>query len=301
MVSTRKKDNLFRRSKFPDRLHACEIRRLTGILVTLAKSKPLFQSRTSPNRDLTPFRMLDGIVRKETLSLKLSDVPRVGQGLSLSAAPQLASSVLRVLLVGDREEDFYLIREILEHNRGATPAPLDHAANIGKARAMLHGADYGLVLFVHEVGDAAVGLLSEFLVTRGAIPFILLTENAAEKDVAEIVRAGALDAPAPGGGETGLRFAMLRSLGRHELSLARLAEDPSAFPAAESPLDMESRADEILESAVPPLKQPGQSSGSGHEIIEIEEFDANDIDFARELFQRTSAVPGSKGLDACRA
>jgi predicted Zn finger-like uncharacterized protein len=64
-------------------------------------------------------------------------------------------------------------------------------------------------------------------------------------------------------------------------ALARLAEDPSAFPAAESPLDMESRADEILESAVPPLKQPGQSSGSGHEIIEIEEFDANDIDFAR--------------------
>jgi alkylation response protein AidB-like acyl-CoA dehydrogenase len=39
-----------------------------------------------------------------------------------------------------------------------------------------------------------------------------------------LVRAGALDAPAPGGGETGLRFAMLRSLGRHELSLARLAE-----------------------------------------------------------------------------
>jgi predicted Zn finger-like uncharacterized protein len=64
-------------------------------------------------------------------------------------------------------------------------------------------------------------------------------------------------------------------------ALARLAEDPGAFPAGESPLDMESRANEILESPPAPLK-PGRSpTGPGHEIIEIEEFDAADIDFAR--------------------
>jgi predicted Zn finger-like uncharacterized protein len=62
-------------------------------------------------------------------------------------------------------------------------------------------------------------------------------------------------------------------------ALARLAEDPSAFPAGESPLEMETRADEILESALPPLK-PGQPSAN-QETIEIEDFDSNDIDFAR--------------------
>jgi predicted Zn finger-like uncharacterized protein len=64
-------------------------------------------------------------------------------------------------------------------------------------------------------------------------------------------------------------------------ALARLAEDPNAFPAGESSLDMETRANQILESAVPPLQQPGESSGSSHEIIEIEDFDSNDVDFAR--------------------
>ena len=64
-------------------------------------------------------------------------------------------------------------------------------------------------------------------------------------------------------------------------ALARLAEDPAAFPAGESSLDMETRANQILESAVPPLRQPGESSGSSHEIIEIEDLDSNDVDFAR--------------------
>jgi predicted Zn finger-like uncharacterized protein len=64
-------------------------------------------------------------------------------------------------------------------------------------------------------------------------------------------------------------------------ALARLAEDPAAFPAGESSLEMETRANQILESAVPPLQQPGESSGSSHEIIEIEDLDSNDVDFAR--------------------
>jgi predicted Zn finger-like uncharacterized protein len=64
-------------------------------------------------------------------------------------------------------------------------------------------------------------------------------------------------------------------------ALARLAEDPSAFPTGESSLEMETRANQILESAVPPLQQPGKSSGSSHEIIEIEDFDSNDVDVAR--------------------
>jgi two-component system, cell cycle sensor histidine kinase and response regulator CckA len=112
----------------------------------------------------------------------------------LSTATQPGRSVLRVLLVGSKEEDFFLIREILDRNQGALPAELDHACSLEEARTMLQRADYGLVLFEHETGDAAATkLLSKFLRTRGAMPFILLTEQADEKAVAEIIQAGAYD------------------------------------------------------------------------------------------------------------
>jgi two-component system cell cycle sensor histidine kinase/response regulator CckA len=101
---------------------------------------------------------------------------------------------LRVLLVGNQEEDFFLIREILDRNRAALPAELDHANSLEEAKTMLQRGDYGLVLFEHETGDAAATrLLSEFLHTRGAMPFILLTEHADEKAVADIIQAGAWD------------------------------------------------------------------------------------------------------------
>jgi two-component system, cell cycle sensor histidine kinase and response regulator CckA len=101
---------------------------------------------------------------------------------------------LRVLLVGSKEEDFFLIREILERNHGALPAELDHANSLEEAKAMLQMTAYGLVLFEHQTGDAAATkLLSEFLHPRGALPFILLTEHADEKAVAEIIQAGAFD------------------------------------------------------------------------------------------------------------
>jgi two-component system, cell cycle sensor histidine kinase and response regulator CckA len=112
----------------------------------------------------------------------------------VSTATQLGPSVLRVLLVGSQEEDFFLIREILARNRSALPAELDHATSLEEAKTMLQSADYGLVLFEHETGDtAATRLLSEFLNARGAIPFILLTEHADETAVAAIIGAGAYD------------------------------------------------------------------------------------------------------------
>lgn len=59
-------------------------------------------------------------------------------------------------------------------------------------------------------------------------------------------------------------------------ALARLAEDPAAFPAGESHIDLETRANEILESAVPPLKRPGNSPSEGDDIIDIEDFDSQE-------------------------
>jgi two-component system, cell cycle sensor histidine kinase and response regulator CckA len=112
----------------------------------------------------------------------------------LSTATQLGPSPLRVLLVGSQEEDFFLIREILDRNRTASPVRLDHANSLEEAKTMLQRENYGLILFEHETGDAAATkLLSELLRARGAMPFILLTEHADEKAVAEIIQAGAYD------------------------------------------------------------------------------------------------------------
>ena len=64
-------------------------------------------------------------------------------------------------------------------------------------------------------------------------------------------------------------------------ALARLAEDPAAFPAGESLIDLETRANEILESAVPPLKRPANPPSESDDIIDIEDFDSHQVDFAR--------------------
>ena len=114
--------------------------------------------------------------------------------IPLSTTAQPGRSLLRVLLVGSQEEDFFLIREILDRNWKALPAELDHASSLDEAKTMLQQGNYGLVLFEHETRDAAATkLLSGFLQSRGAMPFILLTEHADEKAVAEIIQAGAYD------------------------------------------------------------------------------------------------------------
>ncbi len=99
-----------------------------------------------------------------------------------------------MLLVGSQEEDFFLIREILERNRTSLCAHLDHARSVKEAKEMLRHSDYGLVMLQHETGDAATtNLLSEFVHSRGAVPFVILTENADENAVAEIIQSGADD------------------------------------------------------------------------------------------------------------
>ena len=93
--------------------------------------------------------------------------------------------------MGNKEEDFFLIREILERTRSSFAADLDHAQTLEEAKAMLQQKSYGLVLFEHETGDAeAVHFVAEFLHAGVSVPFILLTEEADEKTVAEIIDGG---------------------------------------------------------------------------------------------------------------
>lgn len=59
---------------------------------------------------------------------------------------------------------------------------------------MLQQGHYGLVLFEHETGDAATtGLMADLLQAGRTVPFIVLTEHANEKAVADIIQAGASD------------------------------------------------------------------------------------------------------------
>jgi PAS domain S-box-containing protein len=105
------------------------------------------------------------------------------------SAPPVAP--LRVLLVGNQEEDFFLIREMLERARGTLPAELEHAHSLSDAKTMLQAQAYGLVLFEYDTGNAeAVHLLAEFLHAGVSLPFILLTENADEKTVADSIESG---------------------------------------------------------------------------------------------------------------
>jgi two-component system cell cycle sensor histidine kinase/response regulator CckA len=112
--------------------------------------------------------------------------------MSIAAKPEASPSLLPVLLVGNLEEDFFLIREILEHGRNSLTAKLDHARSLEEANAMLQRGHYGLILFEHRTGDAdTTKLLAEFLHTGRTVPFIVLTEHADEKAVAELIQAGA--------------------------------------------------------------------------------------------------------------
>ena len=111
--------------------------------------------------------------------------------MSTAAHTAFASTPLRVLLVGNKEEDFFRIREILERSRNVLVAELDHAHSLEEAQAMLQQGTFNLVLFEHDTGNAeAVHLVAQFLHAGVTVPFILLTENADETTVAEIIQGG---------------------------------------------------------------------------------------------------------------
>ncbi len=111
--------------------------------------------------------------------------------VSTAIRTAVAVAPLRVLLVGHKEEDFFQIREILERSRTMLAADLDHAQSLDDAKVMLQQKSYDLVLFEHETGDAeAVRFVVNFLHAGVTIPFILLTEDADEKTVAQIIQGG---------------------------------------------------------------------------------------------------------------
>ncbi len=63
--------------------------------------------------------------------------------MSTAAKPALAPVPLHVLLVGNKEEDFYLIREMLDRTRSMLATELDHALSLEEAKEMLQQKSYG--------------------------------------------------------------------------------------------------------------------------------------------------------------
>jgi DNA-binding NtrC family response regulator len=111
--------------------------------------------------------------------------------LATSVQPATSTMPLRVLLVGKQEEDFFLIREMLERARASFSAELEHVHTLDEAKTILKQQTFGLVLFEHDTGNAdAVRLLAEFLHAGVSLPFILLTEHADEKTVAASIESG---------------------------------------------------------------------------------------------------------------
>jgi len=110
--------------------------------------------------------------------------------LLAAAKPVLSRRPLRVLLVGEKEEDFFLMRDILQSARATLATELDHARSLEEAEAMLHERPYGLILFEHSTGDArVVNFLAKFLHGGRSIPYIVLTEDADEQTIVEAIGA----------------------------------------------------------------------------------------------------------------
>jgi PAS domain S-box-containing protein len=101
---------------------------------------------------------------------------------------------VRLLLVGQREEDYFIIQDLLKRGGSLVTANLDQASTVEEAQTFLARKLYDLLLFQHEspVQDA-FQVLRDLRHHNLTVPCIFLTEDADEATIAEIVQAGACD------------------------------------------------------------------------------------------------------------
>lgn len=98
---------------------------------------------------------------------------------------------LRLLLVGPREEDYFLIRDALNSDRKMPIGSLDQAQSLAQVQAQLAGAAYDLVLFQCESSDRLMAAALEQLRQQGrTMPFLILAEGAQESELADWVGPG---------------------------------------------------------------------------------------------------------------
>jgi DNA-binding response OmpR family regulator len=101
---------------------------------------------------------------------------------------------LNLLLVGPREEDYFLIRDVLNRSKQTLVGNLDHAHSLAEIETRLESATYDLVLFQYESSDQLMAAALRRLRQQGrTMPFLILAEGTPETELIDWVGAGACE------------------------------------------------------------------------------------------------------------
>lgn len=99
---------------------------------------------------------------------------------------------LKLLLIGSREEDYFIIQDLLRSSLSG--ANLDQAQTFAEAQAKLSATSYDLVLFEYESSEReALQIVQQLRSGEKTVPFLFLTEHADEAPLDEIIEAGACE------------------------------------------------------------------------------------------------------------
>jgi len=98
---------------------------------------------------------------------------------------------LKLLLVGPREEDYFLIRDVLSRHGQSLLGSLDHAYSLAEVQSRLDQASYDLVLFQYESSDQMMSAALQQLRQQGrTIPFLILGEGPPESELIDSIGKG---------------------------------------------------------------------------------------------------------------
>jgi PAS domain S-box-containing protein len=101
---------------------------------------------------------------------------------------------LQLLLIGRREEDYFIIQDLLRVNGDLITADLDQAQTFAEAHTKLAEKSYDLVLFEYESSEReAMEIVQKLRLQEKTVPFLFLTEHADEGTLAEVIEAGACE------------------------------------------------------------------------------------------------------------
>ena len=101
------------------------------------------------------------------------------------------TAALNLLVVGPREEDYFLIRDVLGRDPQTSFACLDHAHSLAEVQSRLESRAYDVVLFQYESSDQMMAAaLRQLRQQERTVPFLILAENTDEAELIELVRAG---------------------------------------------------------------------------------------------------------------
>src|SRR5690242_3703622 len=106
----------------------------------------------------------------------------------------VATLTLRVLFVGSKEEDFYIVRDVLRQGISTIEAELDQAFSLEEARDNIAKTVYDVVLFDSELCKADQVHFEALRQQLRNVPFVLLEDGEAdEAAIAQILQMGAAD------------------------------------------------------------------------------------------------------------